>query len=274
VYWANVGAGALMRVPVGGGTPSPVAPLTARNAWIALDGASIFWSDGPTGIATQIFKADVDGSSLTPVISNNSGAVNQIAATGAGVFWTMTDGRVIVVPRSGGGPMILASGLNNPTAITVDTTNVYWVTADGTVMKVPIVGGSTTTIATWPPPDPLNPGAPYQPLANVAVDGKNVYWGKMNGPIMEVGLGGGSPTFAFAFGTSRMFASMAVDTQAVYAGDPLGIVHYRRFASPDVEWTVGESGSPVTAIATDPANVYWTVSDPGSLVSRIFKAAR
>src|SRR5690349_13864329 len=45
-------------------------------------------------------------------------------------------------------PIVLASGLNAPSSITVDSSSIYWTNADdGTVMKVSKEGGHPSTLA-------------------------------------------------------------------------------------------------------------------------------
>ena len=44
IYWINLGDGSLMKAPLGGGSPTLVAPGQPGATSIALDATSIYWS--------------------------------------------------------------------------------------------------------------------------------------------------------------------------------------------------------------------------------------
>jgi hypothetical protein len=80
--------GAVMRMPVGGGTPIMLASGQLNPQCVAVDATAIYWT--------------------------NEGTI-------AG-----TDGTVMKLPAGGGAPMTLADGQYKPFGIAIDATRVYW----------------------------------------------------------------------------------------------------------------------------------------------------
>src|SRR5262249_42058160 len=87
---------------------------------------------------------------MTLVTSN--GYTWGVAVDATDVYWTDTDGDVVMkVPKGGGLPVKLATG-SQPTSIAVDATDVYWTnTYSGEVMRVPKGGGVPVVFAAGQP---------------------------------------------------------------------------------------------------------------------------
>ena len=114
--------------------------------------------------STQSCWVGVSYAPLGPPASNSAtltatgarGAVANLSLSGSNlgpaghVYWAnYGNGRVLKVPRGGGGKTTLATGQSVPSSLAVDGTHVYWVNAgDGTVNEVPLGGGTVTTLAT------------------------------------------------------------------------------------------------------------------------------
>jgi hypothetical protein len=137
-----------------------------------------------------------------------------IAVDESNVYWTQDDhtgkgGSVWQMPKGGGTPLQLASGLHVPDGITVDSGNVYFTnngfsTGDGSVMTVPVGGGVPITLAS-------GLAAPDK----VSVAGSTVYWSDLdnantdNGLVLSVPAGGGAIT-TVATGQSEPLSVVAV----------------------------------------------------------------
>jgi hypothetical protein len=102
VYWTSIAyfgnnwvtdespPGAVMKVPIGGGTPITLASEQTYPVGIATDGTNVYWINN---------GVDLSGSQL---------------------------GTVMRMPVDGGVATTLASGEMSPYAIAVDSTSVYW----------------------------------------------------------------------------------------------------------------------------------------------------
>jgi hypothetical protein len=243
VYWIEDSSsnsqqpGAIMKMPIGGGSPEVlVAP--------SIDQAI------PTG-------------RLGPILALDTTNVYWVA--GGGSIY----GSVMMVPLGGGTPVTLSGGLL-PTAIAVDGSHVYWTTANS-LMSVPIDGGPPITLASW------NPSPTGNMMGAIALDGTSVYWteGTVAGPnvatpdaaLLRAPATGGSST---TLGTSG-FTEIAVHDGYVY-----GSLFTQGFHSPAVVRVAVGGGAPTPLvleqqqlfnygpIAVDGANLYWIAND-GSL---------
>jgi hypothetical protein len=213
VYWADPAA--LMKVPLGGGSPTQVASVLpwGANAF-TVSPTSVYWtSQNPMGVS----QVPLTGGSPT-VLSTDQSPVG-IAVDATDVYWCDGVGSVMKMPLDGGTPVTLASVKGLPCAqLTVDAANVYWTTSSlsqaFSVMKVPLDGGTPVTLA------PSNPGG----TNGIAVDTTRVYWTLITAPyrpdggaVMSVPIAGGAAT-TLATGQAGI-GGIAVDATSVYWAD-------------------------------------------------------
>ena len=254
VYWSD--SGSVMSVPVAGGgvsnlgVPSPAAIALDPNNVYILTSSSLVREPKGSAIATTIasglvipgappFGVAVDAQNAYfangPSVESVplTGGTPSILATVVGgsqpyaialdatfVYWTETgsSGSVMKLAKTGGTPIVIASGQNSPADIALDGAYIYWTNnGDGTVMKAPLAGGPVTTIATG------QSGA-----FGIAVDSTNIYWTNnvTSGAVMTVPLVGGTP-IVIASGQNSP-TGIALDQTNVYwtnnAASPTGSV--------------------------------------------------
>lgn len=267
LYWTNLGTSApnsstLMSIPVGGGTPTPVAMGQDNPRGIVVNDSSVYWTNLVNPGA--VMKCNTPGCTSPFTFAAAQNGPGRIAIDSTSVYWTdaYSTGTILTCALSGCGaaPTTLASGQDVPLGIAVDATNVYWTNLDsGTVMKCAIGGcnNAPTTIAS-------GQDSPYA----IAVDSMNVYWTTQGAPytgsVMSAPLDGGAPT-TLASGQYQPF-QLVVDGANVY---------WTTFGQVGVNYTGtvmkcavgGCGGVPIElasgqgnaeGIAVDATSVYWT----------------
>jgi hypothetical protein len=158
VYWANLDA--VMKMPKAGGTPVALAAGLAFVSTIVLDSTSVYWSDATA--PGSVKKVPLGGGRAT-VFAPNQGAAEVLVLSGTNICWSLACGAVCA-PLGGGCPSFepALADVN----IASDESNLYGWTKHGELVKVPIAGGAPTIL----------PAAPGQIVYQVVVDGSNVYW--------------------------------------------------------------------------------------------------
>jgi hypothetical protein len=285
VYWTSAGSpggnGAVMKVPLAGGTPVTIASSGNFLPAIAVDSTSVYWVDVHAGAVMKVPLAGGTPITLASTV-DTAGLGRGIAVDANSVYYGTDsffcpvdggacDGTVIMkVPLTGGTSVTLASGprpsgsATNLGAIAVDATSAYWTTyiggqflCDGMVMKVPLSGGTPVTLATG-----------QTCLAwGIAVDSTSVYWrttcptdagASCEDGVMKLPLAGGTAT---AVASGRNLGPFAVDSTSVYywvAG--LDTVLFRLMKVPlagGTPVTLVSGPTPLSAIAVDATSVYW-----------------
>jgi Domain of unknown function (DUF5050) len=82
LYWADDDAGAVFRVPVAGGTPTPLINGQSIHA-IAVDDSHVYWSDD---IGNKIVRMPVAGGA-TVVVASNQATPSEIAIDDKNIYW-------------------------------------------------------------------------------------------------------------------------------------------------------------------------------------------
>jgi hypothetical protein len=264
VYWADQ-AGGIHSVPVTGGTPKTLATVsgvTNAGAQILVDESSVYFAGGP-----DVVSVPKSGGAVVTLASNQN--AGSIAATGGDIFWTDLfqgvgpSGSVNRVATGGGTVTTLASKLDVPIMLAVDTNRAFWVDlGSGDVKSVPLGGGAVSVLAS-------SDGN----IGGVASDGSYVYWSSSNGveascglcpppkppslgasTISRVPLSGGKPT-VIAKGYNAV--GMAIDANYAYWGDLYkNTVMAAPLAGGDAI-TLATDASPEIGPVVDACAAYW-----------------
>jgi sugar lactone lactonase YvrE len=137
VYFLDFYGSTLLRVPKTGGAPGPdlLATEAGLVSGLAIDATSLYLTAG-----ADVVK--VDKATSTSTILATTGGPSDVAVDDDSVYFTDAKlGQVLRVAKSGGAPIVLASGQNGPAGIAVDASCVYWANGgspsgdDGAVMK-------------------------------------------------------------------------------------------------------------------------------------------
>jgi hypothetical protein len=203
--------------PPDNGEAFTLVPERSSPGPIALDGTSIYWTEGyypplPDG-GGEVMKASLDGGGVTTLASGRS-APGSIATDGARVYFLEpTD--VAAVPIDGGPATVLAHLSGSPNrGIVATPAGVYWAEVEdggspSRLMRVGLDGGAATVVAST-----------VQPTSSTVVaDGVNVYWGSSVG-LLAVPLAGGAPTTLYSGpGGASELGALATDSTNVYVYD-------------------------------------------------------
>jgi hypothetical protein len=163
------GDGALQRVPLTGGAPTPLV-----SGWVgvgAMDDTHVYFDQSPpTGEA--LGSVAKTGGPMA-VLANPVHASGGYALDDEALYWASWNGNgpgssVVRVPKSGGDLQVLAAEQDSPQGIAVDETHVYW-GANGALgptqelRRAPKEGGLAETFAAGP-------------IWVFAIDQRTVYW--------------------------------------------------------------------------------------------------
>jgi len=261
VYWTDVSAGTVTKLPLRGGPPTMMASNQTEVWSIAVSATNAYWvlriSQG------AVMTVPLAGGTPVPIAAGQM-FPEGIAVDGTHVYWTipgqgtLKNGTVMKAPLGGGAAVTVASGQDYPYRVKVDANAVYWSNtgassgvglANGSIMMVPLAGGDPVALAS----DQITP-------LEIAIDSDSIYWTTF-GPSMS---GGFLMTMPLAGGTPRTLASvvetnlqpMVVDATGVYwAPNPGGIVRVSK--SGDELTRLWPGGTHVVGLAVDGTRVYW-----------------
>ena len=162
-----------------------------------------------------------------------------LAMDSGNLYWTnFLGGELMSVPKAGGKPRAVASGLQSPMDLAVDDVNVYVVVGTGNngfnqILSIDKASGASTVL--------VDPG---EPITNLRIDDDRLYWG---GPSEIKSL--------------SKHGDLPLTTSAALAPYPLGVDDkylYGREKDANSAWL-----SAVPKLGGDPRRITWTIGHGG-----------
>ncbi len=295
VYTSEVAsAGAVLSVPLAGGTVSTLSPSQPFPMGLAIDATNLYvWNSGTfsggsalnNGDGTVVQLALAGGATTTlatgMTVAFNAPYLNAVTHDASRVYWVTggpsTTGAINVAPIGGGSAaQVLYGNQAFPEAVVTDGTTLYWgnwgtydaqgnYNNDGAILKAPNAGGSS----------PVTLASGLSAPAALAVDGTNVYWtniGKLSagglpapgtGSVMQVAIAGGTP--------KTLASNQSVPLGIAVSGSTVTWAEFVLSAPGAIESAPVGGGAVTTLVAnvTDPfglavsaGSVYWTDNVP------------
>jgi hypothetical protein len=168
-------SGAVLKLPLAGGVPVAVAGGLGRPRAIACDGQWVFVVDvdairpGLLRRSTIVRLPASGGPDAGPIaiLGRSEGEVDSVAIDDAHVYWAdRLEGSILVVPKSGGEPRVLASERGLPGQVVVDGDALFWVEKRSeSLWTMPKSGGTPSRIA-----------QDFAGFAHLVVDARGVWW--------------------------------------------------------------------------------------------------
>ncbi len=225
VYWTSYNQSAVFQATIATGMINQLASTTGHPQGIAIDNTNVYWTSWTDGNVYQVTKGGGTPLALYFAASAYGGTnPNGIASDGTTVYWVSSgQGEVLDQPMGDTHDIgrSIATGLNDPVDITVDSANMYITNGKGgSVMKMPFADIGVASLT----PQTLASGQASP--AGIAQDATNLYWANEGcasgacpglGSIATIAKTGGA-VVTLATGLSGP-VSVAVDTQYVYWGD-------------------------------------------------------
>lgn len=176
-YWSEWGGGTIKSIPKTGGTPTIIVSSASYPCYIVVDSTNLYWSEG--SCAQNLKSVAKSGGTPTTFYTSPSGYGLAVRAVDSNYIYfhehpcgTTGAGSIKKIPISGGTATTLASGINSPYDLDVDSIDVYICEGgtspnytDGAIKKVPISGGTVTTLLS---------GLTYP--VGIKIDNTNIYW--------------------------------------------------------------------------------------------------
>jgi len=226
--WSNPGTQSVVCMPVGGGSPVPVATSYAPYNVIA-DATTVYWAASPGDCANTVDSLPLPAyRDAGPVNTDNllNGLDYGFVLSGSTLIIsaeigcrTTTEEVVGTVDVTNGTSTILASqflagdgGTENPTygPLAFDSGQIYWSDSAGHLFAMPMSTRVVSTIATGVSP-------PRPPTTGVVMlaDSARIYW-PQGANVMAVPVAGGTPK---ALAVGLVPNAIAQDAAAIYWTD-------------------------------------------------------
>jgi hypothetical protein len=117
--------GTVLKIPLGGGTPTTLISGRSEPRGIVVDETNVYWVDGRP---STVMSVPIEGGTPRTLASCQDAFYSCMNVTmdRTYVYWT-ADGNLQRTPRGGGVPEILVTATISVGEFAVDATNLYWV---------------------------------------------------------------------------------------------------------------------------------------------------
>jgi len=138
IFLPEYDSGALLKLPLDGGTADVIASGQPSPNGIAIAGGNIYWTNGVA--AGTVMTVPLGGGTARTLASGQSHP-GSVAQDGDDVYWAnYVGGQIVMAPLAGGAAITLVTGQKFPKALRVQDGCLYWTTfddgQDGTVMQL------------------------------------------------------------------------------------------------------------------------------------------
>ena len=167
VYWVDTERGTAKKAAKTGGLVTTLAVGLDHPQGLAVDGAFLYFSEW--GNHGHIGKIALTGFATGPapvvMIASEQEGVTSLTSDAENLYWTTMEGRVVMMPKTGGTPQALATRQGNAGCATVDDQRVYWCNkTEGAIMARDRRTGSVRQV-----------GQSYYGIEAIAHDAARVY---------------------------------------------------------------------------------------------------
>jgi hypothetical protein len=210
VYWTNRGdstgqGGAVMKLPVAGGSAIPVASSQNKAFGLALNASNVYWSSASAGGTIQ--SLPLSGGSAAAVVGAANSPVIAVNSTSLFFHDCPTENTwcaaVRRMPLSGGASQSIGTGTIQG-FLALNSAYLYWATPT-TLYRVPLNGGTSTAIVSG-----------QSNINGIAADESNLFFTNLTngGNIQKANLDGtGAVELATGPGAPN---SLTADATTVY----------------------------------------------------------
>lgn len=261
VYWTSTTsilyrAGTVVKVALGGGTPTTLAAGFLSPSGLAVDAQDAYFVDYEASVVASV---GLNGGKVT-ILSRPPQPLSIVVA-GSKLFWTAPTGVAELSAADGSAPVVKDDNTSygnsiSAQALAVGSGSVYW-TDWGDVARWDLSSGSVSIVA-------LDQDFPL----GIAVDSTYVYWVNQGQNCSDSGVGpcpdtgsivrapvvGGAPTTLASKLMSPSY--IALDEASIYRTDSVSTVRKMPLQGGSVVTLASKQLFPL-AIAVDSTSVYW-----------------